>query len=87
MPACPVVAPKDPVNVTSIPGRNPDPVMVCVKLFWPAIAIEGVMLAIKGTGLLMMNVNTFEARAPGLVTVTATLPVVARLLLGIVTVT
>jgi hypothetical protein len=75
------------VIVTRIPGTNPDPLMVCVKVFWPAIAVEGTMLVIVGTGLLMVNVNGFEASAPGLVTVTATVPPVERLLLGIVTVT
>jgi hypothetical protein len=84
-----VVVRAAPFQLTTEVVTKPEPFTVSVKAGWPAVALAGEIEVTVGLGLLIVNVIEFDAPPPGggFVTITGTVPPVARSVAGIWAVT
>jgi hypothetical protein len=79
----------NPFHFTTEVVMKPEPFTVSVKAGPPAVALAGEREVTVGVGFLIVNVSGFDAPppGPGFVTITGTVPAVARSVAGIWAVT
>src|ERR1700730_4570472 len=83
-----VVVRAAPFHFTTEVVMKPEPFTVSVKPAPPAVALAGEREVTVGLGLLIVNVSEFDAPPPpGFVTITGTVPALARSVAGILAVT